>query len=134
MPRREAVVIVPRTAPHHAAGGRRNRYGRAGSPSRYTDDTALTLALARSLLHCGHLDLDHVAVAFADAYRREPHRGYGAGAARCWMPSPTGPTGAVWPCPGLGGGGRSVTGLPCGWRRLPSMPPLRRRRHWLGKG
>ncbi len=48
----------------------------------YTDDTAMTYDLAESLLQCGGLDLDHLATAFAHTYRREPHRGYGAGAAR----------------------------------------------------
>jgi poly(ADP-ribose) glycohydrolase ARH3 len=48
----------------------------------YTDDTAMTFDLAESLLECGGLDLDHLATAFAHTYRRQPHRGYGAGAAR----------------------------------------------------
>lgn len=50
-------------------------------PLSYTDDTAMTLALAESLLACDGLDLDHLASAFAASFRAEPHRGYGAGAA-----------------------------------------------------
>jgi len=48
----------------------------------YTDDSALTFALAESLLFRGGLDLDHLAVTFAVTYQRDPHRGYGAGAAQ----------------------------------------------------
>lgn len=51
------------------------------SPLRYTDDTAMTLALAESLLDRGELDLDHLAGRFAATYRRDPYRGYGAGTA-----------------------------------------------------
>ena len=54
----------------------------AGATMSYTDDTALTFALAESLLHRGHLDLDHVAATFAATYMGEPHRGYGAATAR----------------------------------------------------
>ena len=49
----------------------------AGATLRYTDDTALTFALAESLVSLGRLDLDHVAATFALAYAREPNRGYG---------------------------------------------------------
>lgn len=52
------------------------------SDLRYTDDTALTHALAQSLLECGSLDLDHLAGTFARAFSNDPHRGYGAGATR----------------------------------------------------
>lgn len=51
------------------------------SPLRYTDDTAMTLALAESLLDRGELDLDHLAGRFAATYRRDPYRGYGEGTA-----------------------------------------------------
>lgn len=51
------------------------------APLRYTDDTAMTGALAESLLACRRLDLDHLAATFAEAYEREPDRGYGAGTA-----------------------------------------------------
>lgn len=55
--------------------------GRGGSPLRYTDDTAMTFALARSIIECGELDLDHLAEELAVTYEREPHRGYGSGSA-----------------------------------------------------
>ncbi|MBK5223310.1 MAG: ADP-ribosylglycohydrolase family protein [Acidimicrobiia bacterium] len=51
------------------------------SPLTYTDDTALTIAVAESLLACGRLDDDHLAHELAATYSREPHRGYGAGTA-----------------------------------------------------
>ncbi|HEX2064821.1 MAG TPA: ADP-ribosylglycohydrolase family protein [Acidimicrobiales bacterium] len=47
----------------------------------YTDDTATTFDLAESLLERGGLDLDHLAATLARTYERQPHRGYGAGAA-----------------------------------------------------
>jgi ADP-ribosylglycohydrolase len=49
---------------------------------RHTDDTAMTFALAESLLFCAGLDEDHLATTFAVAYERDPGRGYGAGTAR----------------------------------------------------
>jgi poly(ADP-ribose) glycohydrolase ARH3 len=45
----------------------------------YTDDTAMTLALAQSLIACGGVDAAHLGDAFAAAYRAEPWRGYGPG-------------------------------------------------------
>ncbi len=48
----------------------------------YTDDTAMTIALAESLLERGELDQDHLAARFVAHFRREPHRGYGPGTAR----------------------------------------------------
>jgi poly(ADP-ribose) glycohydrolase ARH3 len=50
-----------------------------GSPLRYTDDTAMTLALAESLVAVGDLDEDHLAATFARHWRAEPWRGYGRG-------------------------------------------------------
>lgn len=47
----------------------------------YTDDTALTMAVAESLLYAGDLDEDHLAATMARRFEREPHRGYGAGTA-----------------------------------------------------
>ncbi len=48
----------------------------------YTDDTAMTIALATSLLERGELDEAHLAHTFAAGWRAEPHRGYGAGTFR----------------------------------------------------
>jgi poly(ADP-ribose) glycohydrolase ARH3 len=46
----------------------------------WTDDTAMTIALSRSLIaQQGGVDPEHLGDAFAVAYRREPWRGYGAG-------------------------------------------------------
>jgi poly(ADP-ribose) glycohydrolase ARH3 len=49
---------------------------------QYTDDTAMTIVLARSLLATGGFDGQHLSAAFAEAYAAEPWRGYGAGPPR----------------------------------------------------
>jgi poly(ADP-ribose) glycohydrolase ARH3 len=46
---------------------------------RYTDDTHMTLATARSLLECGDLDVEHLARTLAEHYAAEPWRGYAEG-------------------------------------------------------
>jgi poly(ADP-ribose) glycohydrolase ARH3 len=46
----------------------------------YTDDTQMTLALATSLVECGHVDAAHVSAKYAQFY--EPWRGYGGAAHR----------------------------------------------------
>lgn len=46
---------------------------------RYTDDTAMTIGVARSLVERDGFDGDHMAGVLADIYRREPWRGYGSG-------------------------------------------------------
>ncbi len=48
----------------------------------YTDDTAMTIGVASSLLECGGFDGAHMARTLADGYEREPRRGYGAGPPR----------------------------------------------------
>ena len=58
-----------------------DRVDAADGVLRYTDDTAMTLDVAESLLHCRGLDEDHLARTFAATFSRDPHRGYGAGAA-----------------------------------------------------
>jgi poly(ADP-ribose) glycohydrolase ARH3 len=47
----------------------------------YTDDTAMTIALAVSLVAVGDLDEDHLAETFARHWHAEPWRGYGRGTA-----------------------------------------------------
>lgn len=42
------------------------------APGEITDDTQMTLALARSLVERGGLDMDDVAARFVDWYRRDP--------------------------------------------------------------
>jgi poly(ADP-ribose) glycohydrolase ARH3 len=46
---------------------------------RYTDDTAMTIAMAESLIARGAFDQDHMAETFAAAYWAEPGRPYGLG-------------------------------------------------------
>lgn len=68
---------APRVEP-----GQFQRWADADEILRWTDDTHMTMALAASLLECGGLDEDHLAWRFAEAYRDEPWRGYGAGPPR----------------------------------------------------
>jgi poly(ADP-ribose) glycohydrolase ARH3 len=46
---------------------------------RYTDDTAMTIGVAESLIACRGFDADHMAETFARNYAAEPWRGYGFG-------------------------------------------------------
>lgn len=46
---------------------------------RYTDDTAMSMVVAESLLARDGLDEDHLAAAFVESWRLEPWRGYGGG-------------------------------------------------------
>jgi poly(ADP-ribose) glycohydrolase ARH3 len=46
---------------------------------RYTDDTAMTIAMAESLIARGAFDQDHMAETFANAYWADPGRRYGGG-------------------------------------------------------
>lgn len=48
-------------------------------PLRYTDDTHMTLATARSLVVCRGFRGEHMAESLASQYEREPWRGYGPG-------------------------------------------------------
>lgn len=48
---------------------------------RFTDDTALMVAVCESLVSVGSVDLDDLAARMAAAHAAEPWRGYGAGAA-----------------------------------------------------
>lgn len=50
-------------------------------PLRHTDDTAMTIGFAESLLYVDGLDQDHLALTFTRHWEREPDRGYGAGTA-----------------------------------------------------
>lgn len=49
-------------------------------PWAVTDDTVMALSIVRCLKQRGTIDQDALAAAFAEAYRREPFRGYGRGA------------------------------------------------------
>ncbi len=45
----------------------------------YTDDTAMMIAVAESLIECNGFDGAHMARLFVKSFEREPWRGYGAG-------------------------------------------------------
>ena len=51
-------------------------------PWSFTDDTAMALGIYETLEECGGIDQDRLAQRFADRYRAQPWRGYGAGAHR----------------------------------------------------
>lgn len=58
------------------------RLGPASDPAAclvYTDDTAMALGLAHSLVQMGCIDEQHLGDTFRDNYRREPWRGYASG-------------------------------------------------------
>lgn len=60
-----------------------HRWMRSTRLLRWTDDTAMALGLARSLVACdGEVDTQHLGDTFAADHRREPWRGYGAGPPR----------------------------------------------------
>lgn len=46
---------------------------------RYTDDTAMAIGLAESLLEMGRIDQQHLGKTFSDNFDREPWRGYAPG-------------------------------------------------------
>ena len=50
--------------------------------TRYTDDTAMMIGVAESLIQCQGFDGEHMAKTFIRNYEREPWRGYGAGPPR----------------------------------------------------
>ena len=50
--------------------------------SRYTDDTAMMIGVAESLIQCRGFDGEHMAKTFIKNYEREPWRGYGPGPPR----------------------------------------------------
>lgn len=55
----------------------------ADDPLVWTDDTAMAMGLARSLIAChGRVDPQHLGDIFAAEYQSEPWRGYGAGPPR----------------------------------------------------
>ncbi len=45
----------------------------------YTDDTAMALGIAESILERGHLDPEHLGKTFQKNFQREPWRGYASG-------------------------------------------------------
>ncbi|MBA8824250.1 poly(ADP-ribose) glycohydrolase ARH3 [Saccharopolyspora lacisalsi] len=67
---------------HSVDGERLAQQERAATQLRYTDDTALTLVLARHLVDRQHpvpVDEDALALELAREWQREPWRGYGMG-------------------------------------------------------
>ncbi len=52
---------------------------------RYTDDTAMMIGIAESLVECRGLDEDHLAMRFMENFEIEPWRGYGSGPPRIFQ-------------------------------------------------
>lgn len=67
---------------HHVDPSYLERARRDPAPLRYTDDTAMTIAVARSLARMGEFDGADVASTLADIHDAEPWRGYGPGPAK----------------------------------------------------
>ncbi|MYW77000.1 ADP-ribosylglycohydrolase [Streptomyces sp. LaPpAH-199] len=65
--------------PRRAANEIRERRAPAEPRWHWTDDTALALALNRSLDEHGHVDQDHLALCYALAFDADRARGYGHG-------------------------------------------------------
>jgi len=49
------------------------------SEVRYTDDTAMAIGLAESIIEAGGVDQQHLGKTFSDNFKREPWRGYASG-------------------------------------------------------
>lgn len=90
-----------------------------GATWRWTDDTAMAISIVAELDAHGEIDRDSLARRFADAYRREPDRGYGAGAHRilgdiaagfAWDAAAAGPFGGQ----GSMGNGAAMRAAPIG--------------------
>lgn len=90
----------------------------ASIPLRGTDDTVMTLALGESLLRHGGIDTSELFEDLRSAWARDPHRGFGAGAAQLFGESSTdgdGPTraGRMFGGAGSFGNGAAMRVTPC---------------------
>ena len=54
----------------------------SGGILRYTDDTHMTITLAKAIIEKGYVEAEHLAIRFVEDYEREPWRGYGPGPPR----------------------------------------------------
>jgi ADP-ribosylglycohydrolase len=92
----------------------------ASTPLRYTDDTAMAITLAESLLRCGGIDDDDLGQSFAHHWALAPERGY----------SSTTATLLAWVHAGAHGPNRPPRGdepptvPPCVWLLSPCTPLL----------
>lgn len=74
------AVGAPFEGRRHVEGDDVEVWLAADDPLVWTDDTAMTMGLARSLVACdGRVDPQHLGDIFAADHRSEPWRGYGAG-------------------------------------------------------
>jgi poly(ADP-ribose) glycohydrolase ARH3 len=66
------LELIKKKIPSRVADGLKFK-----KPLPYTDDSAMTLALATSIVECNGFDARDVAKKFQEEYHREPWRGYG---------------------------------------------------------
>ena len=94
------------------------RWSRSRAPLRWTDDTAMTIALAESLVASRGFDGPDLARRFTQRYFDDPHRGYGAGPPRIFAALRDG---AQWDAPGRAVfGGKGSFGNGAAMRAAPA--------------
>lgn len=94
---------------------------------RWTDDTAMTLAVAESLAEHGGFDGAAMAHRFAEEHRREPWRGYGAGPPQIFTAIRAGapweePARALFGGSGSFGNGGAMRAAPAGLLSYGALP------------
>jgi len=97
----------------------------ASAPLRWTDDTAMTLAVGESLVDRGGFDGAHMAQQLAETWAQDPDRGYGAGPPQVFRALLDG---AAWDAPartlfggeGSHGNGAAMRAAPVGLACLPA--------------
>lgn len=91
----------------------------ADDPLVWTDDTAMTMGLARSLIACdGRVEPQHLGDIFASDHRAEPWRGYGAGPPQVFAAATRGTpyvdaAAAMYGGSGSYGNGAAMRAAPC---------------------
>jgi ADP-ribosylglycohydrolase len=99
-------------------------------PWRWSDDTAMAIAICDELAAHGTIDGDRLAHAFAERYARDPERGYGAGAATILGKIAAGgdwraEASAVFGGKGSYGNGAAMRAAPIGARFAPDLARVR---------
>ncbi len=95
------------------------RWASDGATLRWTDDTAMTIGLAESLIASGGFDGPDLAARFMERFFAEPDRGYGAGPPRIFRALRDGaawdePAAAVFGGQGSFGNGAAMRAAPAG--------------------
>jgi poly(ADP-ribose) glycohydrolase ARH3 len=97
----------------------------------YTDDTAMAIGLAKSILQIGHLDAQHLGDTYRANYLREPWRGYAIGdtyrvclGGRTWHLLPQAARSLFG---GQGSFGNGIEAVPPSWLEKLENRPYRQR-------